>query len=193
MKSANAPDSVQVNEAFTITVVTSMDVTDIKIFNENDMALGRKIVGVTDNGDGTKTWAVTVSMGTVGNDRTLKIVSKDASGVLTDSGVTVTIDILSMPVTLTGFDLPESAVANRTFIVTATTDLTATKIEIFNETGMKMGIKSLTSKVVDGQKEWTGVMSIGTQGDRTFSAYAVNKYGARSEALTDTISVKAFA
>ena len=59
---------------------------------------------------------------------------------------------------------------------------------------MNMGIKSLSYKIVDGQKEWTGVMSIGTKGDRTFTAYAVNKYGVKSEAaLTDDITVKAFA
>ena len=57
----------------------------------------------------------------------------------------------------------------------------------------RMGVKSLSYKVVDGQKVWTGVMAIGTKGDRTFTATAVNKYGVQSETLTDTISVKAYA
>ncbi|MCI8497672.1 MAG: hypothetical protein HFE85_05425 [Clostridiales bacterium] len=56
-----------------------------------------------------------------------------------------------------------------------------------------MGVKSLSYKIVDGQKEWTAVMSIGTKGDRTFTAYAVNKFGAQSEPLTDSIRVKAYA
>ena len=75
-----------------------------------------------------------------------------------------------------------------------TTDLNATGIAVYNEYGMKMGVKSLSYKIVDGQKEWTGVMSIGTKGERTFTAYAVNKYGVKSEnTLTDSISVKAYA
>ena len=120
--------------------------------------------------------------------------TRDAAGILTDSGVTVSINITSTPPVLNSFDLPDSAVANRTFIVKAATDLNATGITVYNEYGMKMGVKSLSYKVLDGQKVWTGVMSIGTKGDRTFTAYAVNKYGVKSEAsLTDSISVKAFA
>ena len=56
-----------------------------------------------------------------------------------------------------------------------------------------MGLRSLSYKVVDGQKVWTGVMAIGTKGERTFTAYAINKYGVQSEALTDSVSVKAYA
>ncbi|MCI8497706.1 MAG: hypothetical protein HFE85_05615, partial [Clostridiales bacterium] len=114
-------------------------------------------------------------------------------GILTDSGVSVSVNITSIPPVLLGFDLPDSAVANRTFIVKATTDMAATRIAVYNEYGTKMGIKNLSYKIVDGQKEWTGVMSIGTKGERTFTAYAINKFGAQSESLTDTISVKAFA
>ena len=74
--------------------------------------------------------------------------------------------------------LPESPIANRTLIVTTMTDLNATKIAVYNEYGTKMGIQSLSYRIVDGQKKWIGVMSIGTSGKRTFTAYAVNKYGA---------------
>ena len=120
--------------------------------------------------------------------------TKDASGILTDSGVSVAIDITSVPPVLNSFDLPDNAAANRTFVVKAVTDLNASRIAVYNEYGMSMGIKSLSYKIVDGQKVWTGVMSIGTKGERTFTAYAVDRYGVKSQsALEDSISVKAYA
>ncbi|MCI8497606.1 MAG: family 78 glycoside hydrolase catalytic domain [Clostridiales bacterium] len=193
VKSATAPESAQVNADFDVTVVTAASVADVRLFNANGLAIGHKAVDVIDNEDGTKTWTITTALGTVGDARELKVVTKDASGILTDSGVSVSVNITSIPPVLMGFDVPDSAVANRTFIVKATTDMAATKINVYNENGMKMGIKSLSYKIVDGQKEWTAVMSIGTKGERTFTAYAVNKFGAQSDALTDNISVKAFA
>ena len=145
-----------------------------------------------ENGDATKTWSLTVSAGTVGN-RTFKVVTRGPESYYRDSGVTVSLEITSVPPVLNSFDLPESAVANRTFIVKATTDMAATKINIYNEFGTKMSVKSLSYKVVDGQKVWTGVMAIGTKGERTFTAYAVNRYGVRSSGQKDMISVKPFA
>jgi hypothetical protein len=157
------------------------------------MAIASKDVQIQTAG-GVKTWFLTGSLGTVGNARELKVVTKGPESYLTDSGVRVMIDITSVPPVITGFDLPETAVANRTFIVKATTDMTATKIAVYNEFGTKMGIKSLSYKVVDGQKVWTGVMSIGTKGDRTFTATAVNKYGAVSEAgISSSITVLPYA
>ena len=193
VKSASALESAQVGSDFDVTVVTASDVTDVRLYNANDLAIGRRDIDVVVNADGTKTWTITVALGTVGNDRLIKVMTKDATGILTDSGASVTIDSTSVPPVLSSFDLPDTAVANRTFIVKATTDMAATKINVYNEFGAKMGLKSLSYKVVDGQKVWTGVMSIGTKGDRTFTATAVNKYGAQSDAVTDSISVKAFA
>ena len=193
VKSASAPETAQVNADFDVTVVTAADITDVRLYNANDLSIARRDIDVIVNEDGTKTWTITVALGTVGNDRLIKVMTKDASGILADSGVSVTIDSTSVPPVLNSFDLPETAVANRTFIVKATTDMAATKINVYNEFGTKMGVKSLSYKVVDGQKVWTGVMSIGTKGERTFTATAVNKYGAQSDALTDSISVKAYA
>ncbi|MCI8497680.1 MAG: hypothetical protein HFE85_05465 [Clostridiales bacterium] len=191
--SAEAPASAQVNSDFDVTVVTAGSVTDVKLYNEYDMAISRKAMDVIDNGDGTKTWIITISVGTVGSSRTFKVVTKGLGDYYRDSGKTVSLDITSIPPVLSSFDLPDETVANRTFIVKATTDMAATKIVVYNEYGTKMGVKSLSYKVVDGQKEWTGIMSIGTKGERTFTAYAVNKYGVKSTAMTDSISVKAFA
>ena len=166
--------------------------TDVRLYNEYDMVVGPKSVAVADNGDGTKTWALILSAGTVGS-RTFRAVTKGSESYYEDSGVTVSIEITSVAPVLSSFDLPETAVANRTFIVKATTDMAATKISVYNEFGAKMGLRSLSYKVVDGQKVWTGVMAIGTKGDRTFTATAVNKYGVQSEAVTDSISVRAYA
>ncbi len=193
VKAASAPETAQVGEEFAVTVVTSADVTDVRLYNENDLAISRRDIDVVANNDGTQTWAITVALNTVGNDRVIKVTTKDSAGFLADSGVSVSIDITSIPPVLVSFDLPDTAVANRTFIVKATTDMAATKIAVYNEFGTKMGVKSLSYKVVDGQKVWTGVMAIGTKGDRTFTAYAVNKYGVQSESMADSISVKAFA
>ncbi|MCI8497679.1 MAG: alpha/beta hydrolase [Clostridiales bacterium] len=193
VKSATAPESAQVNATFDVTVVTAGSVTDVRLANENDMLLKASNTSVTMNEDGTKTWLLTMSVGTVGNDRTFQVVTKGPQAYYQSSGETVSLDITSIPPVLNSFDLPDETVANRTFIVKATTDMAATKIVVYNEYGTKMGIKSLSYKIVDGQKEWTGVMRIGTKGERTFTANAVNKYGAQSEAIADSISVKAFA
>ncbi|MCI8497702.1 MAG: hypothetical protein HFE85_05595, partial [Clostridiales bacterium] len=193
VKSASAPESAQVNADFDVTVVTDASTTDVRLFNENGMAIGRKAVAVTVNEDGTKTWTITMALGTVGDNRELKVVTKDADGKFTGSGVSVVIDITSVPPVLLSFDLPDNTAVNQTLIVTAITDLEAAKIAVYNEYGLKMGIKSLSYTIVDGQKVWRGEMSIGTKGERTFTAYAVNKFGVQSNAFTDNISVKAFA
>ena len=191
VQSVCAPEAVTVGESFEMTVVTSDAVEGISLYNEYDMELKVQSIGI-ENGDGTKTWTLSTAIGTVGNGRTIKVIPK-AGGYCTFTGASFTTDVLSIPPAISNFDLPDTAVANRTFIVKATTDMAATKIAVYNEYGTKMGVKSLSYKVVDGQKAWTGVMAIGTKGDRTFTAYAVNKYGVQSEALTDNISVKAFA
>lgn len=193
VKSASAPESVQVNADFTVTVVTAGFIEDVRLYNENDMVIRPKQAESAANEDGTKTWSITLSLGTVGNGRTLKVVTKGAEGFYKNSGVTVSTNIVSVPPVLSSFTLPESAVANRTFIVKATTDMSATKIAVYNESGMKMGLRSLSCKVIDGEKEWTAVMSIGTKGERSFVCKAQNKYGAESEALSGKVAVKAFA
>ena len=192
VKSVDAPETAQVGTNFVVKVITADSVTDVRLYNEYDMVVGPKSVAVADNGDGTKTWALILSAGTVGS-RTFRAVTKGSESYYEDSGVTVSIEITSVAPVLSSFDLPETAVANRTFIVKATTDMAATKISVYNEFGAKMGLRSLSYKVVDGQKVWTGVMAIGTKGDRTFTATAVNKYGVQSEAVTDSISVRAYA
>ncbi|MCI8497673.1 MAG: family 78 glycoside hydrolase catalytic domain, partial [Clostridiales bacterium] len=122
VKSATAPESAQVNAQFDVTVVTADSVTDVRLYNANGLAIGRKGIDVVTNEDGTKTWTIIVALGTVGDNRELKVVTKDASGILTDSSVSISIDITSVPPVLVSFDIPDSAVANRTFIVKATTD-----------------------------------------------------------------------
>ena len=72
--SASAPESAQVNADFVVTVITAGSVADVKLYNEYDMAIGAKAVEATENEDGTKTWNLTVSAGTVGN-RTFKVVT----------------------------------------------------------------------------------------------------------------------
>ena len=189
-----ADESAEVNTPFTVKVTTNASITDVLLFNENDLSIGRRSVEVTDNGDGTKTFTVTAALGTVGNGREIKIVPEVAEGYLVDSGKRVVIDITSVPASIAQLDLPDTAVANRTFIVRATTDMAAAKIVVYNEFGTKMGIQSLSYEVVDGQKVWTGVMSIGTKGDRTFTAYAVNKYGVLSQdGACDSVTVTPFA
>lgn len=190
--SVSAPETAQAGSDFAVTVVTNASVTDVKLFNEYSLAIGTKSAEVTSHADGTKTWNLTVSVGTPGS-RTFKVVTRGSEGYYLDSKTSVSLEITSIPPVLNRFDLPESTVANRTFIVKATTDLAATKIAVYNEYGTKMGLKSLSYKIVDGQKEWIGVMSIGTKGERTFTATAVNKYGVQSDGLTGSISVQAYA
>ena len=97
VQSASAPQSAPVNSDFAVTVVTHSSVKDVRLFNASGMGIGRKAVSVTENEDGTKTWSITVSLGTVGNGRTLTIATEDASGLLTPSDIAVSLDITSIP------------------------------------------------------------------------------------------------
>ncbi len=173
--------SVRVGSDFLIRVTTAASVTDVRLYNEYDMQMGRKSVSVEENGQGGKTWTIGLSLGTVGQGRSIKIITKGQLGYYKDSGVRVTVDVASVPAAISSFTLPETAVANRTFVFTAVTDLNAAKLVVCNEYGTTMGLRSVSYKDVDGQRVWTGVMSIGTSGARTLTAYAKNTYGVLSE------------
>ena len=173
--------SVRVGSDFLIRVTTAASVTDVRLYNEYDMQMGRKSVSVEENGQGGKTWTIGLSLGTVGQGRSIKIITKGQLGYYKDSGVRVTVDVASVPAAISSFTLPETAVANRTFVFTAVTDLNAAKLVVCNEYGTTMGLRSVSYKDVDGQRVWTGVISIGTSGARTLTAYAKNAYGVLSE------------
>lgn len=191
---ASAPESARVNENFVVAVTASSNIDDVRLYNAYDMSIGRKDVQVADNGNGTNTWYLTVSLGTVGKGRELKVVTRGEEGYYCDSGVRVSLDITSIPPAIEQFDLPETAVANRSFTFTAITDTTAAKVEVYNEYGMKMGMIGLSYRDVDGQRIWSGTMKIGTRGARTFTAYAKNVHGILSETgVSASVTVVPFA
>lgn len=93
--SAAAPESAVVNEAFDVTVVTSATVTELKITDEAGSEMALSAVRAVDNGDGTKTWTITMAVDTAGNDRTFDIAAKGKAGYFIDSGVTFSLNILA--------------------------------------------------------------------------------------------------
>lgn len=194
LEASVSTESARVNEAFEVSVTTSGDVQNVKLFNTNGMNIGLRGKTVTENADGTRTFTLTAALGTVGSGRVLQVVTQDASGAYSDSGVTVSVDIVSAPPAISSFTMPETAVAGRAFAITAVTDESASSIAVYNEFGLKMGLSGLSYEIVDGQKVWTAVMKIGTKGSRTFTASAVNRYGVRSEETRNaSISVSYFA
>jgi len=174
-------------------VTTMPDVTDVRLCGESGLMLGCRVIRGPAGEDGNRSWTIALPAGMECRDREVRIMTRGADGKLTDSGVRATLNITADAPRLEGVTLTDAVGAGRMVRVQAVSGLDAEKIAVYNEAGERMGMTSLGCTIVDGQKIWTGMMPAGTMGERTFTAYAVNRYGVKSGALMDSISVKAFA
>lgn len=85
--------SAKVNEVFDVTITTTEDVENIRILNERGNAITLLSKEVT-AGDGVKTWNVTLSVGSTGNNRIFSVVSVDPyTNKSVDNGMTMQISI----------------------------------------------------------------------------------------------------
>ena len=133
--SVTAPETVLANEDFEITAVTGSEVSRIKIFNENEMQIGLKGIIRTENGDGTVTWKVRMSIGTAGTGRTITLATADDKGEFVKTKASCTLDVvMPQPVVFTA-STEESALVNRPVAITAMTDKTVTRLFVKNEYG----------------------------------------------------------
>lgn len=164
------------NQTITVTAVLPDTVVKPYLVSESGSGLASTREYV-DNGDGTKTWTLTFSLGTKG-DRTLKLF---ADGV--DTGKTVSFAITDPPVdpadpapsviSVTG---PTDTVGcNEAFTVTFVTNKSAKIVRLFNENGVGMAPTSCVStENDDGTITWTMTLSVGSTGNRVFTAKAAN-------------------
>lgn len=182
--SVSAPETVQMNESFEVTVTTGSDVSNIRFFNENGMQMGLREVTCTDNGDGTLTWKAKMSIGTAGFGRTITLAVADEEGALTKTDANFTIDVLMPEPVVLEASIEEKTVVNAPVTLTVVTDKTVQGISVTNENGMGMGILSSSYEDNEEGRTWTVTIKIGSVGTRTFNVYGRNKMGDLSEAVT---------
>lgn len=168
----NEEFSVNPNEQFTTTILTSQDVENIKLYNENGMGLSSQ-KSFVDNADGTRTWKVATSIGTKGR-RALSIVGvlSDGTEITADFALQIAVDLKvaasEEEAKILEAACAKSAKVNETFTITVTTSLGVSKVGLFNENGM--GLTSSKNYVdQNGVRVWTLTTSVGTPGSRTLT------------------------
>lgn len=191
-ETGNPISETMAGKLFAVRAVTGQDVQQIALFNENGMKMGLKDIVRTENGDGTATWTFRASIGTVGKNRTLTLATVDADGAYTLTDASFTLNVRAEAPQVVSASIEGTAQVNVPVTLTAITGTDVTKLEVFNENGLKMGILSQTFKDTAEGREWTVSMKIGTAGARHFTVKAVNKYGDRSEAVeTNEVTIDA--
>lgn len=169
-------DSYVPNETITVTTVLPDDVAMAYLANENGMPLVSERT-LSANGDGTATWTLTFALGTKG-ERTLKLF---ADGV--DTGKTVSFKVGEPPVdpadptpaVLSVTGPTDTVKRNETFTVTIVTNKSAKIVRLFNESGAGLAPTTCTSvENADGTITWTYELSVGSGGNRVFTAKAAN-------------------
>ncbi|MCI8497519.1 MAG: hypothetical protein HFE85_04640, partial [Clostridiales bacterium] len=175
---------------FRVTVVTADDVRNIRLVNEYGLNMGRKEYSMADNGDGTRTFTMLMNMGTVGQNRELTVMAQGTDGAYTDTGLRVCLDIVAPIPQLYLASIAETARVNEPVAITAVTDRTVTRIQIYNEYGLKMGPSASSFEDTEQGRVWTVFVKIGTPGKRHFAVTAINPYGKISETMqTGTVTV----
>lgn len=190
----NAAKEFVSKELFKVIVTTPADADDVRLFNEYGMNMGRKSISFVENEDGSKTWTIVTSIGTVGAGRVLTIAPR-INGVYENVGCTVTVDIKAVAPKLISAQFDnEVAKVNVPTTLTIVTDTTVDAVSLYNEFGAKIGLLSKSYQDVDGQRVWTVSVKIGTAGaERTFTVKAKNCYGVfAEEELSASIQVVRF-
>lgn len=186
----------KVNEPFDVLVTTLASATKVKIVNENGSTIGKLGETVANNEDGTKTYRITLMIGTKG-DRTISAMVMgqigDYKNVGADLGVTI-VPATSLPAIndkIISASAPGISVVNTPFTVTVVTDKSITKVKIVSETGGAIGQLSSSVVAADGKKTWTIEIKVGSKGNRTFTALgseATGGYGTEGKSFDIKIS-----
>ncbi|MCI8497690.1 MAG: hypothetical protein HFE85_05530, partial [Clostridiales bacterium] len=178
-----APESVTVGELFPVTVTTGSDVEKINLFNEYGLRMGARNMQISVNEQGQKVWRFDMSISTVGSGRTISVSTQKADGESTSQGsFTITVNPIQ-PVVYSS-EIPAEVTAREDFTMKVVTNIGTDRVAVYNEYGLKMGIRDVSFVIQDDQKIWTFTMQIGTAGSgRQMTVKAANKYGAYSEGI----------
>lgn len=186
----DTPSEVYANEYFPVTITTPNDVDRIRLYNENGMPLGMRELTVTDHSDGTRTFSFHIAIGTVGDGRTLTVHTY-AGERETITHAKMTIDVKSHAPEIFSADFTEEVgVINGDVHVRVVTDQATTKVNLYNEYGLKIGIVSSTFEDTKEGRVWDVVVRFETDGTRSLLAEAQNKYGAKSDRLKTSCPIK---
>ena len=156
------------NETITVTVTTADDVQKAYLVSESGSGLVSDRTYV-DNGDGTLTWTLTLSLATKG-DRTLSVYTDGK-----DTGVDVSFKIGDATVVeggevkLISAEMDATAKVNEPMTATIQTSTNVAKVRLFNENGVGLAPTSCTYVDEGGVRTWTYVLSVGSTGNRTFT------------------------
>lgn len=186
-------NAAPVNTAFQVVATTPDDVQKIYLFNEYGLRLSISGLVRTDNGDGTVSWAGALAIGTVGAARTLTLATVDSEGAYTLTDAAFTLAITAPVPEVLSASIPETSKINTPFTLTALTDKSVTKLDVYNEYGIKMAVKDASYEDTDEGRVWTATLSAGTAGTRTFHVYPKNKFGDQGAyATTNAITLTWF-
>lgn len=160
----------KVNEPFSVNVTTSKYAQKPYLVSESGSGLVSTREAV-DNGDGTATWTLTLSLGSKG-DRTLSVY---VDGMDTGLDVKIAVGTTSVSVEpdnevkLISAKADKTAKVNEPFTATIQTSTSVAKVRLFNESGMGLAPTSCTYVDKDGVRTWTYTLSVGTPGIRSFN------------------------
>ena len=186
-----APSDVLANEAFTLTVNTPAEIEQVRLFNENDMALGIIECSSTLNEEGQKDWSIQTAIGTVGAGRVISVYGNAKNEPLEKIGE-FTINVNSKAPVVQSVEIAESGKVNVPFAVKVTADTATNRVILYNEYGLQVTSSKIFTEV-DGARVFEIPMKVGTAGTRRFEAVAVNAYGVKSEPVqTDEVIVSYF-
>lgn len=175
----------EVDQPFDVIVTTGGDASKVKIVNESGSTIGKKSEVMTKNADGTKTWKISLAVGTPG-ERTLCAMIMGQTGDYKDVGATLKVT-MTAPAPLPAADVvsatsDSSVTVNTPFTVTVKTMTTVNKVKIVNESGATIGqTATATYKDNAGVRTWTITIKVGSKGTRTFTALGAKASGAYGE------------
>lgn len=190
-QSGEVVSEVTAKENFVVTATVADSVTAIRLFNENNINMGRTDMTVTDNENGTKTFRFVMNIGTAGKNRVFTLYTKTAnSEEYTVTDVMLSLDVLVLAPAIVSVGAPESAKVNEPFNLTVMTNQGVSKIDVTNESGSKIGILSSTYVDTVQGRVWTVQIRIGSKGTaRTLNVYGKNSGGDSTKAANVMLDI----
>ncbi|MCI8496848.1 MAG: hypothetical protein HFE85_01190 [Clostridiales bacterium] len=191
-KDLDVPETVNVNERFTVTVVTDPDIVQIYLLNESGMKLGG-VRSISYTSDGRKVWTLSTSIGTAGQGRHITIAGARQNETFFKINAFDIDVMIPVPTLMRASFLNTTGAVNRPVTLSVVTDQNAAKVEIYNEYGLKLTTARTGYVDMDDMRIWSVPLKIGTPGQRTFTVRTANRINVYAESdLTTSITIGYF-
>ena len=160
----SAQASADEDEVFKIDVTTGDDVIGLKLVNEAGKAITIKDLSINES-EGKIVWNVYTSIGTAG-DRVISVLTKTYDGWSEEPAASFEISIEKPDVEVYSAEFASNIVeVNAPVDVTVESSSSAKYIKSYNESGMNMGLRTVSRTVNDdGSLTWVFSMSFGSKG-----------------------------